>query len=127
MARRSALARALGAAITLPLTLLVIAFALSNRGAVAIGLWPFDDLVEMPVYLMALGALALGFLAGASLAGFSTITARLRARREARRADAAERSLAEDASRRAAQAAQTAHAARTAQANAVTFSTRGSF
>lgn len=97
MARRSALARALGAIITLPLTLLVIAFALSNRGPVAIGLWPSDDLIEMPVYLLALGALVLGFLAGAALAGFGTIAARFRARSEARRAEAAERKLAEAA------------------------------
>lgn len=97
MARRSALARVLGALVTLPLTLLVIAFALSNRGPVAVGLWPFDDLVEMPVYLLALGALAIGFLAGAALASFGTIAARYRARREAKRAEAAERKLAEAA------------------------------
>ena len=53
-------ARALGVVVTLPLTLLVIVFALSNRGPVAIGLWPFDDLIEMPIYLLALGALGLG-------------------------------------------------------------------
>jgi uncharacterized integral membrane protein len=94
MARRSALARALTALVTLPLTLLVIAFALTNRHPVAVGLWPFDDQVEMPVYLLALGALVLGFLAGVGLAGFGTLAARLRARREARRAEAAERKLA---------------------------------
>ncbi len=95
MARRSALARVLGVVVTLPLTLLVIAFALSNRGLVAVGLWPFDDLIEMPIYLLALGALGLGFLAGAALASFGTISARYRARREARRAETAERKLAE--------------------------------
>lgn len=97
MARRSALARALGAIVTLPLTLLVIAFALSNRGLVAIGLWPFDDLIELPVYLLALGMLAIGFLAGAALASLGTLSARYRARREAKRAAAAERKLAETA------------------------------
>ncbi len=95
MARRSALARALGAIITIPLTLLVIAFALTNRGPVVVGLWPFDELVEMPVYLLALGLLALGFLAGSAFAGIGTLAARLRARREAKRAEAAERKLAE--------------------------------
>lgn len=94
MARRSVLARALTVVVTLPLTLFVIAFALSNRHSAAIGLWPFDDRVEMPVYLLALGALVLGFLAGAGLAGFGTLVARLRARREARRAEVAERKLA---------------------------------
>ena len=97
MARRSALARALGLVVTLPLTLLVIVFALSNRGPVAIGLWPFDDLIEMPIYLLGLGALAVGFLAGAALASLGTLAARYRARREAKRAEAAERKLAEAA------------------------------
>ncbi|MBM3547283.1 MAG: DUF1049 domain-containing protein [Alphaproteobacteria bacterium] len=94
MARRSGLARALAALVTLPLTLIVIAFAISNRGLVAVGLWPFDVKAEMPIYLLALGALLLGFLAGATLAGFGTLAARLRARREAKRAEAAERKLA---------------------------------
>ena len=75
MARRSALARVLGVVVTLPLTLLVIAFALSNRGPVAIGLWPFDDLIEMPIYLLALGALGLGFLASAAPARKPTASA----------------------------------------------------
>jgi len=95
MARRSTLARVLGAVVTLPLTLLVIAFALSNRGLVTVGLWPFDDLIEMPVYLLTLGALATGFLAGAALASLGTLAARYRARREMKRAEAAERKLAE--------------------------------
>lgn len=128
MAGRSMLARILGAFVTLPLTVLFIAFAVSNRGGVAIGLWPFDDLIEMPVYLLALGMLILGFLAGASLAGIGTIGARLRARREAKRAAAAERRLAEDIARRESQTARTAHAARAAEANAIALSsTRGSF
>jgi len=94
MARRSGLGRVLAALVTLPLTLIIIVFAISNRGLVAVGLWPFDEMVEMPVYLLVLGALLLGFLAGAALAGFGALTARLRARREARRAEAAERKLA---------------------------------
>jgi uncharacterized integral membrane protein len=94
MARRSGLARALTALVTLPLTLVVIAFALSNRGLVPVGLWPFDEQVEMPIYLLGLGALLLGFLAGAAMAGFGTLSARLRARQETKRAEAAERKLA---------------------------------
>jgi uncharacterized integral membrane protein len=125
MARRSGLARALTAIVTLPLTLLVIAFAISNRHLVAIGLWPFDELVEMPVYLLALGALTLGFLAGAALAGFGTLAARLRARREAQRAERAEQRLAKEESHRAG-AAQSAHAVRSARANAIAHSVTGS-
>lgn len=89
------MARALGAVITIPLTLLVIAFALTNRGPVVVGLWPFDELVEMPIYLLALGSLVLGFLTGSAFAGFGTLAARFRARRETKRAEAAERKLAE--------------------------------
>lgn len=94
MARRSALGRALGAIVTLPLTLLVVVFAISNRHAVAVGLWPFDGTVEMPLYLLALGVLVLGFLSGTAVSGMHTLAARIKARREAKRADAAERRLA---------------------------------
>jgi uncharacterized integral membrane protein len=94
MARRSALGRALGAVVTLPLTLLVIVFAVSNRHPVAVGLWPFDGSVEMPLYLLALGILVLGFLAGSAISGLHTLAARLKARRETKRADSAERRLA---------------------------------
>ncbi|MBM3534557.1 MAG: DUF1049 domain-containing protein [Alphaproteobacteria bacterium] len=126
MTRRSRLARAFTATVTLPLTLLVIVFAISNRGPVAIGLWPFDEIVEMPVYLLALGALLLGFLGGAALAGFGTLAARLRARREAKRAENAEQRLASEESQRAADAAQSAHAVRTSRANAIAHSVTGS-
>ena len=49
----------------------------------------------MPLYFLALGALVLGFLAGSAASGLHTLAARLKARREARRADSAERRLAE--------------------------------
>jgi uncharacterized integral membrane protein len=94
MARRSALGRALGAIVTLPLTILVIVFAISNRHAVSVGLWPFDGMVDMPLYLLALGAVAAGFVTGALMAWANALGARWRARREARRADAAEQRLA---------------------------------
>jgi uncharacterized integral membrane protein len=94
MARRSALGRALSALVTLPLTLLVVVFAISNRHTVLVGLWPFEGAVEMPLYLLALGALAVGLLAGGLLAWINALGARWRARREARRADEAERRLA---------------------------------
>jgi uncharacterized integral membrane protein len=128
MAQRSAFSRALGLIVTLPVTLLIVAFAVSNRGPVAVGLWPFETQVEMPVYLLGLGGLLAGVLIGGGLAGLGTLGARMRARREARRADAAERSLAEDAARRAAQTAQAAQASRAAQAAATALSTtRGSY
>jgi uncharacterized integral membrane protein len=128
MARRSALARAFGLVVTVPISLLIIAFAVSNRASVAVGLWPLESQVEMPVYLLGLGGLLIGVLVGGGLAGLGTLSARMRARREARRADAAERSLAEDEARRAAQTAQTAQAARAAQATATALSTtRGTF
>src|SRR5277367_3691809 len=44
--------------------LLLILFAVSNREMVSVGLWPLPVLVEMPLYLVVLGTLILGFVLG---------------------------------------------------------------
>jgi uncharacterized integral membrane protein len=41
------------------------AFAASNHEMMSFGLWPLPWLLEVPAYLAVLGALLLGFLAGA--------------------------------------------------------------
>jgi len=74
-----------------PLALIALSFALSNRQAVVVGLWPFDDGISLPVYLIVLLPLLIGFLGGAMLAGLKGLKYRRAARQQARRAEALER------------------------------------
>jgi lipopolysaccharide assembly protein A len=64
--------------------LLLILFAVSNRESVSIGLWPLlpAAALEMPLYLLVLGVLSVGFVAGQLV----TWIGGWRWRREARRA-----------------------------------------
>ncbi|MCK5546147.1 MAG: LapA family protein [Rhodospirillaceae bacterium] len=62
--------------IILPTAAVVVVFALNNRGAIAIDLWPFGIVVEMPVYL----AFILVFGVGAVLGGVASIMAGSKAR-----------------------------------------------
>ena len=74
-----------------PLAVIALSFALSNRQAVVVGLWPFDDGLSLPVYLIVLLPLLIGFLGGALLASLKGLKHRRAARQQARRADALER------------------------------------
>ena len=69
-----------------PLIALSILFALSNRELVELSLWPLPFAMPTPVYVVALGGLAVGFFAGGIVAWFGAGRTRARAR-------AAERSL----------------------------------
>ena len=51
--------------ITIPLTLFALAFAASNSASVKFGLWPLDQTWDVPLSILALGMLGLGFLSGA--------------------------------------------------------------
>jgi len=80
------------------LAMLVVAivlgvFAVSNRGTVALGLWPFPDVVELPLYLVIFGCLLVGFLAGEMAAWVSGRHWRREVRQSARRIAALEREL----------------------------------
>ena len=52
--------------ITIPLTLFALAFAASNSASVKFGLWPLEQTWDLPLSILALGMLGLGFLCGAS-------------------------------------------------------------
>lgn len=67
--------------ITLPVTLVVLVFALSNRGPIGLTLWPFDVTIDLPIYLVVLGSLVVGLLLGGLIAWL----AGRRVRRQARR------------------------------------------
>jgi uncharacterized integral membrane protein len=80
--------------LVLLIAVVAAAFAVSNREALALGLWPLPWLVELPVYFAILGALLLGFIAGALAAWTGGRPRRRELRRSGRRIAALERELA---------------------------------
>jgi lipopolysaccharide assembly protein A len=77
--------------------LVLILFAVSNRESVSVGLWPLPALVELPLYLVVLGTLLVGFFAGELVAWVRNWRWRREARRSLDRIAVLEREL--DASR----------------------------
>jgi len=67
--------------LTLPVTLVVVVFAIANRQLVAINLWPLEETVTYPLFIVTLGALVSGFLLGAVIMWLSESRLRDRARR----------------------------------------------
>ena len=83
----------LGLIFALPFILLLIVFALSNAGTVALGLWPTDLSVDVPLSLAVLGAGAIFFVLGAFVVGIGSLGQRRRARRAEGQVKALEREL----------------------------------
>jgi len=71
-----------------PLLLLVVLFALSNTESVRVGLWPTGLLLEAPLSLVVLAAMALAFVLGALTTWVVGVGARMRARRAEQAAEA---------------------------------------
>ena len=67
--------------IVLPLLLLLVLFALSNRQPVSLHIWPTDYAATLPLSLAVLGSMAVAFLAGGLLVWVSELVQRRRARR----------------------------------------------
>jgi putative membrane protein len=67
--------------IALPLLLLLVLFALSNRQPVSLYVWPTDYAATLPLSLAMLGFMAIAFLAGGLLVWVSELVQRRRARR----------------------------------------------
>jgi uncharacterized integral membrane protein len=82
--------------ITVPLCLAFIVFAVANRQRVELNLWPFFTLQDVPLFLLALGMLALGALAGALWMWLPLTRWRMRARSHERRIVELEAALAEN-------------------------------
>jgi putative membrane protein len=53
--------------ITIPITVIVVIFALANRQPVQLDLWPFEISFAMPLFLLVLGCLLVGFFVGATV------------------------------------------------------------
>ncbi|HEY0832997.1 MAG TPA: LapA family protein [Azospirillum sp.] len=88
--------------ITLPIALAAVLFAISNREAVTLSLWPLPFTVEAPVYLATLIALLVGFVAGGIITWLGQGRNRRRARTQGDRAYHLERELKEAQARAAA-------------------------
>lgn len=58
-----------------------LVFSLFNRQGVSVSLWPFDIELTAPLFVMVLGALAIGLLAGATFVWVQHMPHRFRARR----------------------------------------------
>ena len=95
MARRLALRRALSTLVTVPVTIVLVTFAVSNRQEVFLSLWPLSEGVAIPLYLLVLALFLLGALAGATAAWLTGGKTRRLLREAARRADRAEREARE--------------------------------
>jgi uncharacterized integral membrane protein len=80
--------------VTLPLTVLFVIFAISNRQAVEITFWPLPVAIETRLFLVVLLAMAFGFVIGELIAWIGGRRWRRDAREKARRIAALERELA---------------------------------
>jgi uncharacterized integral membrane protein len=79
----------------------LVLFAVSNREAVAIELWPLPDRAELPLYLLVLGMLIVGFVFGQIVAWTGGWRWRREARRSRTRIAALERELENERAQRA--------------------------
>ena len=71
----------MGLLLTVPLLLLLLLFALSNREMVQVALWPTDWSVDVMLSVVVLGAAAVAFLMGALTVWLSELARRARLRR----------------------------------------------
>jgi uncharacterized membrane protein YciS (DUF1049 family) len=79
--------------ISIPLTVFVILFAVSNPGQVSVSLMPLEGSYELSLATVGLGLMALGFLAGSIFVGIQGYRAQIRKWQETRRADRLEKEL----------------------------------
>lgn len=78
----------------IPVAVIVVIFAVMNRGSVTVSLWPLPYDIVIPLFVAVLGAAAAGALLGGGVVWFGIVKWRFRARAGARRTKALERELA---------------------------------
>ncbi len=92
--------------LTIPLALVLVAFAIANRQSVTVDLWPLQLAVgPLPFFAWFLGAVFVGILAGGMAVWLTGGKVRRRARAAERRARELERDLAHQRTQRAAASA----------------------
>lgn len=75
----------------IPVAAAVVAFAVANRGSVKLSLLPLPFEIELPLYLVVLGAMLAGLILGGLIAWLSAGRLRRRVRQSAREAEASSR------------------------------------
>ena len=80
--------------ITLPITLLVVVFAVANQQSATIDLWPFELRYSLPLYALVAVSLLVGFLIGAAVMWVSAGRLRNKARESYYKANSLEREVA---------------------------------
>ena len=80
--------------VVVPVATVLALFAMSNREAVTLGLWPLSFELDLPLYLAILGALLIGFISGVVAVWIAGRHRRRENRRRARRIAALETDLA---------------------------------
>ncbi len=79
--------------LTVPLAIVAIVFAISNRAGATLNLWPLGITVEAPLFILVLGSALVGLIAGGFIAWLSAGSTRRRRREAVHRAEVAERDL----------------------------------
>jgi lipopolysaccharide assembly protein A len=85
--------RAVYSAVIVVSSSLLIAFAVSNRGTVSLGLWPLPFLIDLPLYLLVLLLVLAGFVVGAATVWIAGRRVRRELRHRRRRIKALEGEL----------------------------------
>ncbi|WPZ36688.1 LapA family protein [Thalassobaculum sp. OXR-137] len=80
--------------IKLPITIVVVLFAVSNWKPVSMELWPLPGALDAPLSLIFLLAVVAGFILGAVIAWTGELGHKMRANRAEKRAEDLERELA---------------------------------
>jgi lipopolysaccharide assembly protein A len=80
--------------VVVPVATVLALFAVSNREAVTLGLWPLPFELDLPLYLAILFALLIGFISGVMAAWIAGRHRRRENRRRGRRIAALETELA---------------------------------
>ena len=66
--------------LVLPATATAVLFAVSNRQQTEVQLWPLPYVIDLPIYIVGLAPLVIGFLIGALTIGYCGIRRRIRRR-----------------------------------------------
>ncbi|WP_044564180.1 lipopolysaccharide assembly LapA domain-containing protein [Azospirillum sp. B4] len=79
--------------VSIPLALVAISFAVTNREPVTLGLWPLDAVLTVPSFALVLVSLVVGFAVGGLVSWVSAGKHRRAVRKERARADQLQRDL----------------------------------